>query len=224
MCDFSGMKSILLVVLSSLLVSCADQLGSFDAAPVAAYEARSQGVGKVKLRKVIKTGRMDLTVSDAKESAKSVESIVELNKGRIDEMSQGGDVRIELRVPSEKLEVAMSEFTKLGVVSYQRISSEDVTDKYIDVHAKLKNLKTLRSRLHKLYAKGEKVEELIQVEKEMARVQAEIDSLEGRMKSMQRDIQFSKVVLTLNKKTIPGPLGVAGKSIVWVFKKLWVLN
>ena len=111
-----------------------------------------------------------------------------------------------------------------GKVTSRRVRVTDVTEQYIDVDAQIRNLRVLRNRLKKLYSRSNNVEELLKVEAELARVQTELDSLEGRMKAMKKNIAYSQLSISINRKRIPGPLGAVSKSIDWLGKKLWVLN
>lgn len=211
----------------SFSASCASHTAdssSYVAPSTVMGTAESNSKSGVTPRKVIQSGRMDIAVKDVEEVTSTIEAIVKTHKGHIDQQSKNDDVSMEVRIPTDKLSETMAQVSVLGKVSYEKVWSKDVTDKYIDVEAKLRNLKLLRGRLQKLYDESKDVKDLLQVEKEMARVQGEIDSLEGRMKAMQRDVAYSKLDLTIEKESIPGPLGVVGKGIGWTFKKLWVLN
>jgi hypothetical protein len=221
------MKYIILGCLVSFTASCASRTHVSDAyaAPVLTMgAAESNSKSTVLPRKVIQSGRMGMAVKDVEEVTSAIEAIVKTHKGHIDQQSKNDDVSMEVRIPADKLNETMAQVSALGKVSYEKVWTKDVTDKYIDVEAKLRNLKLLRGRLMKLYDQSKDVKDLLEVEKELARVQGEIDSLEVRLKAIQRDVAYSKLDLTIKKETIPGPLGVVGKGIGWTFKKLWVLN
>ena len=132
-------------------------------------------------RKVIQNGRMSIDVKNIEQITSSIENIVTTQKGYIDQHSKDEEVTMEIRIPSAKLKDTMTQIASLGWVSYQRVWSKDVTGESIDIDAKLKNLRLLRTRLLKLYNKSADVKSLIEVEKELARVQGEIDVLEGRV-------------------------------------------
>lgn len=58
---------------------------------------------------------------------------------------------------------------------------------------------------------------------ELARVQGELDSLEGHLKALQSSVALSELTLTLNRRTVLGPLGfvisgpasLVGKLFIW---------
>ena len=144
--------------------------------------------------------------------------------GFVENKVEGKDVTLAARIPAKNLIVGMDDLKNLGKVTSRRVRVTDVTEQYIDVDAQIRNLRVLRNRLKKLYSRSNNVEELLKVEAELARVQTELDSLEGRMKAMKKNIAYSQLSISINRKRIPGPLGAVSKSIDWLGKKLWVLN
>ena len=122
----------------------------------------------------------------------------------------------------EICEEARSRLETLGEVTGRNLSSEDVTEQYIDTDARLKNHIVLRDRLKKLLDRAQKVDEVLAIEKELTRVQSEIDSMEGRLKALRGQIDLAAVHLTIERRTILGPLGYVFKGIGWTVKKLFV--
>ncbi|SHJ73530.1 protein of unknown function [Rubritalea squalenifaciens DSM 18772] len=196
-------------------------------APVASMEyanSRSRDAAPVS-RKLIETGRLSLETPHVSEVAKNAEGIVKKHGGYVENKNEDEDeVGLSVRVPAGKLKTSMEELETLGKVSYSKIRTKDVTDQYIDMEAKIRNLRVLRERLRKVYEKATKVEEMLEIEKELARVQTELDSIEGRMRAMQKNIAYSELDISIERKSVPGPLGAVAKGTGWVFKKLWVLN
>ena len=219
------MKFVIATLLGCLLVSC----GSQNLAPAAspAYSsAESSGRGSMKSveRKLIKNGSMTLESVDVKKATKGAEEILKEHGGFVENKVEGKDVTLAARIPAKNLIVGMDDLKNLGKVTSRRVRVTDVTEQYIDVDAQIRNLRVLRNRLKKLYSRSNNVEELLKVEAELARVQTELDSLEGRMKAMKKNIAYSQLSISINRKRIPGPLGAVSKSIDWLGKKLWVLN
>lgn len=118
----------------------------------------------------------------------------------------------------------MDSLSRIGTVTYRKISMDDVTAQYLDLEAEIKNKRALRDRLRQLLAKSETVKDTLAIEKELSRVQTELDQLEGRLKLLRSQVAMSTLNLNLERETIPGPLGVATKSTGWALKKLFVLN
>jgi predicted nucleic acid-binding Zn-ribbon protein len=109
-------------------------------------------------------------------------------------------------------------------VAREYTSSQDVTETFIDNEARLKNLYALRDRIRALLEKADEVEELLKIERELSRIQSEIDSLEGRQKSLQQSVDFAEVSVTFEPRTILGPLGYVASGVGWVVEKLFFIR
>ena len=111
-----------------------------------------------------------------------------------------------------------------GKVTHKHISSDDVTAQHRDLSAELKNKTALRARLRNLLAQATEVSDILKIEKELARLQTEIDQLSQRLNSLNSMVKLSTLTLTIKRDRIPGPLGLVTKSGGWVFDKLNYLN
>ena len=129
-----------------------------------------------------------------------------------------------LRVPTDALDSAVSSIESLGSVTHRSVSSEDVTEQYIDVEARLKNMIALRDRLRKLLEKATDVKAMLAVEKELSRVQADVDSLEGRFRALKKGVDLATIHLTIRRTRILGPLGYFFKAVWWGVEKLFVIR
>ena len=102
-----------------------------------------------------------------------------------DERRRPANAQREARVPPEKLDAFLKQVSALGSVGQHSRHAEDKTDEVIDTEASLKNMSELRENLRRLLAKpGAKLSDLIEVERELARVQTELDSLASRRKAL----------------------------------------
>lgn len=129
-----------------------------------------------------------------------------------------------IRVPATSLPSLMESLESVGRVTSSHISMDDVTEAYRDLEAALKNKRALRDRLRSLLSRATKIEDILKIEKELSRVQTELDQMEARMKSMRSKVAHSTLDLSIKRQRIPGPLGVVTKSTGWVYEKLHHLN
>lgn len=74
-----------------------------------------------------------------------------------------------------------------GEIESHQVSANDKTSQYVDTESKLKNQTAMRDRLLKLLDsyKARKIEDILSVERELTRVQSQIDSLTGQMRALQ---------------------------------------
>jgi len=181
--------------------------GAKDAAR-AATEAAGSALPMTS-RRVIRNAELSIEVTSPAAAETSVTRLVERLGGFVasSEREVAGDegqraetrLRLSLRVPSEKLGEALGEIKRLGRgAETEKIGSEDVTDEYIDVAARIKNQRTLEEQLTRLMAQASTVEIALKVHQELASVRTEIDRLEGRKRFLETESDLAKISLSLS--------------------------
>lgn len=140
------------------------------------------------------------------------------------------DAELTLRVPSAKLHGSLSAFAALGSNLSVSVSSQDATEEFVDTQARAKVAKQLRDRLQELVTKATNVTEVLQVERELARVQAEIEAMEARLKSLSKQADYATIQLHVTRRTEPvpgriyGPLGLVWYGFSWFVEKLFIIR
>jgi predicted nucleic acid-binding Zn-ribbon protein len=129
-----------------------------------------------------------------------------------------------VKVPSNKLQATLNKISKLGNKLSQSISQNDVTNQFVDNEARLKNLILFRDKMQKLLNQTTNIQEIVKIEKEIRRVQIEIDSLKGRQKYLKDAVALSPISVDFKEKTIYGPIGYIVNGLWWVTKKLFVIR
>jgi len=174
------------------------------------------------------TTRADISVEvdDIKDAKKQLLSLVESFSGHIENarLSEGGYYHASIKVPSDKLMPTLEAIDKLGDKISQSINRRDITKSFINMQERLKNLKLFRDKMKSLLSQTTKIKEILQVERELNRVQTEIDMIESQMKNMKGSVDMSPIEVSLKEKTVYGPLGYVGNGLWWVVKKLFVIK
>jgi hypothetical protein len=113
--------------------------------------------------------------------------------------TQGMQERAEiiLRIPKDEFRSAIKEIESYGKLLDERTSSEDITERYVDLKARLSNLQKQEKRLNEILSMAKNVEEILQVERELTRVRGEIESLQGQINYLERNVEMSSVVVNL---------------------------
>ena len=158
-------------------------------------------------RKIQRNANLTLEVKNINESIDKLNNIISSFGGDIISSNKGGFdygqpyANIRLRVLSENLDSVLIEFKKLSskVIS-ENIYTNDVSEEFIDVEARLKIMKSTENRFNDLLSKSEKIEEIIQVEKELMRIRGDIESLEGRLNYLTKTTDTSEINLNLNEQ------------------------
>ena len=114
--------------------------------------------------------------------------------------SGGMSASMTLRIPSDKLDTFLGRTGELGRIIRQDESAEDRTDSYRDTQSRLKTQKMLLERLQNLVTTSEKLEDLLQLERQIAEIQYNIDSLTSSLKSTDQQVNFSKVDISLKEE------------------------
>jgi hypothetical protein len=131
-------------------------------------------------------------------------------------------VSVSMRVPEPKLDVALDSLSELGTVTSRKVSSQDVTEEAIDVEARIQSLTAERNQLRLLLSKADAINDVFTVEREIARVQSEIDSLQRRLDHLHNTSALAELNAEFKKRREPGPVAVFFGAIGRGIGKLFV--
>jgi hypothetical protein len=185
-----------------------------SAVPVAVASAGARGPA-VRERMVIKTAELEVITDDPGDGfCKAQRMARQMGGYTLDANREDERQRLTLRVPEARFEEALLRLGKLGKVDRRQISGKDVTGEVVDLEIRLKNAEKMRERYLQLLARAENVTAALEVQKELERVTADIESMKGRLELLRNQVSLATIHLTLDKPTRPGPLG-------WVFYGLY---
>ncbi|WP_342306086.1 DUF4349 domain-containing protein [Methanolobus sp. ZRKC5] len=163
-------------------------------------------------RKTITTVDMTLRVNDAAASLDEISKMALASGGYVSsssvydsyyESDAGKEGYVTVRVPESEYSSFLDNVEDLGEVTSKSVNAQDVTEEYIDVTARLDNLKIQETRLQEILNMTVTVEEVLSVEKELGRVRGEIESLTGRLNYLEDRIEFSTINIRV---TEPRPI------------------
>jgi len=103
-----------------------------------------------------------------------------------------------LRIPANQLNSALADLKKLGHTLNESQSGEEVTEQHADLIARLQNSRETEQRLRAiLEQRTGKIDDVLEVEQEIARVRGEIESMESEQKALEHRVTFATVDLQL---------------------------
>jgi hypothetical protein len=177
-------------------------------------------------RKIVRSGDLTVAVDVPAEVTRDVERLVSDAGGFVERSNATEDstVWLHCRVPSAQLEQIMDGVAALGDEKRRSVSAADVTDRYADLETRLRNNLALRDRLQQLLAHATDVEDVLAIEKELNRIQSEIETMQARFDRLKSEIELSALSVTLQRKRILGPLGYVGYGFWWALSKLFVIR
>jgi uncharacterized small protein (DUF1192 family) len=136
----------------------------------------------------------------------ALERIVREHGGYLAQLNVAGQANMArtlsatLRVPAAQLEGVLAELKKLGRAEQESQSGEEVTQQYVDLVARLSNARATEKRLIEvLQQRTGKVGDVLEVEREIARVRGEIERLDAQLKNMDKQVRFATVQFQLRE-------------------------
>ncbi len=168
-------------------------------------------------RMVVYTGYLDLIVKDTQAAQAEVGALVDRLGGYILSSETYrydaglNRVTITLRVPAEAFNTAMGELRALATeVQRDSVSSEDVTQEYVDLASRLRALEVKAEKLEALMDEAEDTEAVLAVYQELSATQQEIEQVKGRMQYLERAAAMSTITVSLIPDELAQPIEVAG--------------
>lgn len=163
-------------------------------------------------RKLIRNATAELEIVSFDDALQKITAIANDERGYVATTSSqkqaNGKLRgeVAVKVLPENLDRFLQKIRGLGELKNQTLGTEDVTKAYFDTDARLKNARVMEQRLiDMLKTKTGKVSDLLQVEKELARVREEIEKMQGELKYWDSQVQFATVTISLAEKDMEEP-------------------
>jgi len=161
-------------------------------------------------RKLVYEATISVQVADLARAVESLRTAAQQMGGYVSSLSQGetggaSSAHVTMRVPVEQYEAAMAAVAALGRVESQRQQAKDVTDEWVDLDARQRNLLREEERLLDLMQRAGKVADLLTVEKELARVREQIEQVTGKLRLLNSQVALSTIEVELRE---PQPTSV----------------
>lgn len=189
------------------------------------FQINTENTGK----KMIYTASIALKADDA---VSAIDSIIhhssELGGYLTDSsfMSTNDEHRgyVTVRIPPENLNELTRRIGDLGEIMDSNISSEDVTERYVDISARLANAQAQETQLLAIMEQAETIEEILLVRTELHYVQQEIEQYKGTLRYLDNQVDYSTVTVHITEKSIPTLPDVdpeEGLFARWTFSYIW---
>jgi hypothetical protein len=111
---------------------------------------------------------------------------------------------LEIKMPASKYDQGVGELSTIGKVETVNSTAEDVGEEFVDVTARVTNARRLEERLITLLStRTAKLDDVLRVEHELARVREEIERYEGRLRFLSTRAATSTLTITVHE---PAPI------------------
>lgn len=201
-------------------VEVADSAAKEAVQPVAnrsaAPAAQAAPPPAVRSRKLIRRLDVHVVVKDTEAAAQRLQQLAASLGGFVSDLNAGrsrGVLRYQmtLRVPAERLDQAREEIRALALrVEREQMSTEDVTDQYVDLDARMRSLQVTEAELQELLAesreRSRKVGEVMEIYGELTDVRTQIEQIQGQLNMLQELVSLSTVQITLEPDAVAKPI------------------
>jgi len=180
------------------------------------------------VRLIVRTGQASIEVDSLESSMAELRRIVQRAGGFVADASvQSGRIQLrsatlELKVPASRFDELTEGLHPLGRLQFVNVGAEDVSEEFVDLTARVANAHRLEDRLVELLrTRTGKLQDVLSVERELARVREEIERMEGRVRFLKASAQLSTLSVNLYE---PAPLVAShpGRSVIGeAFKTAW---
>ncbi|MFZ0544669.1 MAG: DUF4349 domain-containing protein [Candidatus Promineifilaceae bacterium] len=155
-------------------------------------------------RLIIKDGNMALIVMDSDTALEEAVDLAVVLGGYVisqrswDDESGFRYATVRLAVPVDRFEEALRTLRTYGSVTDESASGQDVTDEYVDLNSRLGNLLATQERLRSFLEAADEVDEILDINEELQKVEEELDVIQGRMTYLADRAAYSTINLTIN--------------------------
>ena len=175
-------------------------------------------------RMIVRNGNMSLVVEDVNEAMAAISQLADGFNGYVVSSSVSGEEEgmrgwITIRVPDESFEPALSQIRELAVrVEEESTSSQDVTEEYIDLEARLANAEATEQEFLALLDKAEDVEDILKIYNSLSQIRQDIEQIKGRMQYLERTSSMSLISVYLRPEFTDKPAVPPGWNALEIFK------
>ncbi|WP_157334339.1 DUF4349 domain-containing protein [Paenibacillus lutrae] len=174
------------------------QLAEPDSAAVPSATAPADSLN----RKLIYKANLTMEVKNYAQAQTELRNLVAASGAYLLEFTEntssseiGGNFTI--KVASGEFNSLLDAMEKMNPAKQRNVTSQDVTEEYVDLAARLKAKEVVETRLLSFMEKATKTDELLAFSTELGKVQEEIERIKGRMRFLDQNVELSTIELRM---------------------------
>ncbi len=118
---------------------------------------------------------------------------------------------ITIRLPAKRFESGRESLRKMAVrVEHERLNTDDVTDQYYDIDARLQTLKATEAELTQMLEdtqeRGGDTDDVMRIYDRLINIRSEIESLQGQLNRLDKLVALSTISIHLEPYILSKPL------------------
>ena len=168
--------------------------------------------------RIIKNGNLSVKVHGVDQASEEISHIAKQNGGQVLSSNINQTTRnmksgyITVKVPVVAFEKTFSDLK--GIASFvvsESVFGQDVTEQYTDLQAQLGNKQSEEQAFQKILDQNPaKIDDILAITREISRVRGEVELLQGRIKFMDSQTDFSTITVAITEE-----ITVGGDAVSW---------
>ena len=172
-------------------------------AAMATYLPASQPQAADADRKLVRNSSMEVVTKDPSDTAEAIRQIAERLGGFLVKSVTNGQAAqgafLAICVPADRFEEARSEIRKLGVrVDSERVEGQDVTRQYVDLDARLRNLRGEEAQYLSIMKGAHTVKDALEVSGKLSDVRGQIEQQQAEFESLSKQVETVAISVSLH--------------------------
>ena len=190
--------------------------------------AASERVAPAMPRMIVRTADVKIIVADTSKTVDAVTKSIESAGGYVSGSNiwREGELlraKLTLRVPADKLTAALASIrAQAKRVENETVSSEDVSEEFVDLESQVRNLEATEAELRELLkvarVNSQKASEVLEVHEQLTEIRGQIEQARGRMRYLSQVTAMSAIALDVVPDAIAQPVVQKGWQPLVVVK------
>jgi len=153
-------------------------------------------------RKMIRTASLDIVVKNPRQISEKIRVLAEQAGGfLVSSETNGGEnassASLTIRIPVDKFEQVRTEISSLGLrVENEKLEAQDVTKQYVDLAARLRNLRAQETQYLGILKQARTVKDTVEVSDKLDEVRSQIEEQQAEFDALSK--QVATVALTVS--------------------------
>jgi len=172
--------------------------GSSGAAPEQVVSGRVVAPGAA----LVRTAELTVRVDDVRSAAEQAARLAVAAAGTVASEERSGtganaSAVVRLRVPPTSFDATVARLAGLGDELDRRLGTTDVTDQVVDLESRLATQRASVARVRALLDGADRLADVVQIEGELTRRTADLESLQARLAAVDGQVEASTITLSL---------------------------
>jgi hypothetical protein len=162
-------------------------------------------------RRIVRQAALEVELDDVDRAIARLTDLVEAAGGYVADTQVHSDEKgvaratVTAYVPPAAFGRALGDLERIGHLRTRRVTGQDVSEEFVDLEARTRNLERHEAQLLSFMGKAQKVADLVSLENELARVRGEIERLSGRIRFLRARTEMAGIQVSLVRSAVPAP-------------------